>query len=157
MFFIVHSSYWMQHFLCKDYPHFLINWDWWWERICKQIFTEFLYKSKIRIYSRLSSKGAVFAQSFNESDRGLLKLSVSGKNNAKWIDKEMKLWKNIILQRFFQLTYQQSKRFWEHEKNIWTSFLDKRNKTKPKCKLGKLVTTADKKFFFLKWRYWLEF
>ena len=49
------------------------------------IFQDFLNKNNIKIYSRNSSYGAVFAERFNRAIRGLLKMIVFEQGDAKWI------------------------------------------------------------------------
>ena len=50
------------------------------------IFQDFLNKNNIKLYSRSSSFGAVFAERFNRTIRDLLKMIVFEKGDAKWID-----------------------------------------------------------------------
>ena len=50
------------------------------------IFQDFLNKNNVKIYSRKSSYGAVFAERFNRSIRDLLKKIVSEHGDANWID-----------------------------------------------------------------------
>ena len=50
------------------------------------IFQDFLIKNNIKLYSRNSSLGAVFAEGFNRTNRDLLKKIVFEKGDAKWID-----------------------------------------------------------------------
>ena len=50
-----------------------------------KIFNEFLNKNKIKIYSRYTDKGAVFAERFNRTIRNLLKKPVFKKGKADWI------------------------------------------------------------------------
>ena len=50
------------------------------------IFQDFLNKNGIKIYSRNSSYGAVFAERFNKSIRDLLKKFVFEQGDAKWVD-----------------------------------------------------------------------
>ena len=50
------------------------------------IFQDFSNKNKIRIYSRNSSYGAVFAERFNRTIRDLLKKIVFQQGDAKWVD-----------------------------------------------------------------------
>ena len=47
---------------------------------------DFLYKNKIKIFSRKSSFGAVFAERFNRTIRDLIKKMVFEQGDAKWID-----------------------------------------------------------------------
>ena len=50
------------------------------------IFQDFLNKNNIKLYSRNSSYGAVFAERFNRTIRDLLKKIVFEHGDAKWID-----------------------------------------------------------------------
>ena len=50
------------------------------------IFQDFLKKKNIKLYSRNSSYGAVFAERFNRTIRDLLKKPVFGKGDGNWID-----------------------------------------------------------------------
>ena len=50
------------------------------------IFQDFLNKNNIKLYSRNSSLGAVFAERFNRTIRDLLKKIVFEQGDAKWID-----------------------------------------------------------------------
>ena len=50
------------------------------------IFQDFLNKNNIKLYSRNSSVGAVFAERFNRTIRNLLKKTVFEQGDAKWID-----------------------------------------------------------------------
>ena len=50
------------------------------------IFKDFLNKNNIKLYSSNSSYGAVFAERFNRTIRGLLKRPVFEKGDGNWID-----------------------------------------------------------------------
>ena len=50
------------------------------------IFQDFLIKNNIKLYSRKSSYGAVFAERFNLTIRDLLKKVVFERGDANWID-----------------------------------------------------------------------
>ena len=50
------------------------------------IFQDFLNKNNIKLYSRSSSFGAVFAERFNRTIRDLLKKIVFERGDANWID-----------------------------------------------------------------------
>ena len=52
----------------------------------KNIFQDFLKKNDIKLYSRNSSLGAVFAERFNLTIRNLIKRPVFEKDDGKWID-----------------------------------------------------------------------
>ena len=50
-----------------------------------KIFLDFLIKNNVKLYSRNSSYGAVFAERFNRSIRNLLKKPVFEKGDCNWI------------------------------------------------------------------------
>ena len=50
------------------------------------IFQDFLNKNNIKLYSRNTSVGAVFAERFNRTIRNLLKKPVFEKGDSNWID-----------------------------------------------------------------------
>ena len=50
------------------------------------IFQEFLNKNYIKLYSRNTSLGAVFAKSFNSTIRDLPKKIIFEQGDAKWVD-----------------------------------------------------------------------
>ena len=55
-------------------------------RFLNKIFQHFLNKNNIKLYSRNSSYGAVFAERFIRTIRDLLKKIVSEHGDANWID-----------------------------------------------------------------------
>ena len=59
------------------------------------IFQDFLHKNNIKLYSRNSSYGAVFAERFNRTVRDLLKRPVFEKGDGNWIDVLPKITKTI--------------------------------------------------------------
>ena len=56
------------------------------KELYNNIFQEFLNKNNIKLYSRISSYGAVFAERFNRTIRDLLKRPVFEKGDGNWID-----------------------------------------------------------------------
>ena len=50
------------------------------------IFQDFMHKNNIKLYSRNSSYGAVFAEKFNRTIRDLLKRPVFERGDGKWVD-----------------------------------------------------------------------
>ena len=56
------------------------------KQFCNNIFPDFLNKNNIKIYSRNSSFGAVFAERFIKNLKNLLKKPVSEKGDRNWID-----------------------------------------------------------------------
>ena len=55
------------------------------KKFCNIIFQDFLNKNKIKLYSRNSSFGSVFAERFNRTIRDLLKRPVFKKGDSNWI------------------------------------------------------------------------
>ena len=56
------------------------------KKFYNKIFQDFLNKNNIKIYSRNSSYGAVFAERFNRTIRDLLKKIVFERGDANWMD-----------------------------------------------------------------------
>ena len=115
------------------------------------IFQDFLNKNNIRIYSRNSSYGAVFAERFNRTIRELLKRLVFEKGEGNWIDvlpTITKQYKNRIHSSTKLTPIQASLK--KNEGYVYKNLLDKRNKIKPKFQLNELVRVADLKKTFSK-------
>ena len=115
------------------------------------IFQDFLIKNNIKIYSRNSSYGAVFAERFNRTIRDLLKKIVFEQGDGNWIDVLQTITKqyNNRVHSSTKLTPIQA----SMKKNggfVYKNLLDKRKKIKPKYELGNLVRTADLKRTFSK-------
>ena len=125
------------------------------------IFQEFLNKNKIKLYSRNSSYGAVFAERFNRTIRDLLKKIVFEQSDAKWLDVLPTITKqyNNRIHSSTKLTPIQAS-LKKNEGYLYKNLLDKRKKIKPKFQINDLVRTADLKKFFSKsdmtnWSYFL--
>ena len=116
-----------------------------------KIFQDFLNKNKIKLYSRNSSYGAVFAERFNKTIRDLLKRPVLEKGDAKWIDILPTITKqyNNRIHSSTKLTPTQAS-LKKNEGYVYKNLLDKRKKMKPKYEIGDLVRTADLKKTFSK-------
>ena len=56
------------------------------KEVYNNIFQDFLNKNNIKIYSRNTSLGVVFAERFNRTMRDLLRTIVFEQGDAKWID-----------------------------------------------------------------------
>ena len=115
------------------------------------IFQDFLNKNNIKLYSRNSSYGAVFAERFNRTIRDLLKRPVFEKGDSDWIDIlpiKTKQYNNRIHSSTKLTPVQDS--FKKNEGFVYKNLIDKRNKIKPKYKIGDLVRTADLKKTFSK-------
>ena len=115
------------------------------------IFQDFLNKNNIKLYSRNSSYGAVFAERFNRTIRDLLKKIVFEQGDAKWIDILPTITKqyNIRIQSSIKLSPKDAS-LKKNEGFVNKNLLDKRKKVKPKFQINDLVRTADLKKTFSK-------
>ena len=115
------------------------------------IFQDFLNKNNIKLYSRNSSYGAVFAERFNRNIRDLLKKIVFEQGDAKWIDILPTITKqyNNRIHSSIKLTPTQAS-LKKNEGYVYKNLLDKRKKIKPKYEIGDLVRTAGLKKTFSK-------
>ena len=115
------------------------------------IFQDFLNKNNIKLYSRNSSLGAVFAERFNKSIRNLLEKIVFERGDANWIDILPTITKqyNNRIHSSTKLTPIQAS-LKKNEGFAYKNLLDKRKKLKPKYEIGDLVRTADLKKTFSK-------
>ena len=115
------------------------------------IFQEFLNKNNIKLYSRNSSYGSVFAERFNRTIRDLLKKPVFEKGEGKWIDILQTITKqyNNRIHSSTKLTPIQAS-LKKNEGIVYKNFLDKRKKVTPKFQINDLVRTADLKKTFSK-------
>ena len=115
------------------------------------IFQDFLNKNNIKLYSRNSSFGSVFAECFNKSIRDLLKRPVFEKGDGNWIDVLP-----TITKQYNNRTHSSNKltpiqaSLKKDEGFVYKNLLDKRKKIKPKYEIGNLVRTADLKKTFSK-------
>ena len=121
------------------------------EEFYNNIFQDFLNKNNIKLYSRKTSLGAVFAERFNRTIRDLLKKIVFERGDAKWIDILPTITKqhNNKIHSSTKLTPIQAS-LKKNEGYIYKNLLDKRKKIKPKNEIGDLVGTADLKKTFSK-------
>ena len=115
------------------------------------IFQDFLNKNDIKLYSRNSSYGAVFAERFNLTIRNLLKRPVFEKGDGKWIDILQSITKqyNNRVHSSTKLSPKDAS-LKKNEGYVYKNLLDKRKKIKPKYEIGDLVRTADLKKTFSK-------
>ena len=114
-------------------------------------FQDFLNKNDIKLYSRNTSYSAVFAERVNRTIRDLLKEPVFEKGDAKWIDilpTITKQYKNKVHSSTKLPPIQAGLK--KNEGFVYKNLIDKRNKIKPKYKIGDLVRTADLKKTFSK-------
>ena len=115
------------------------------------IFQDFLNKNNIKLYSRNSSYGAVFAERFNRTIRDLLKKIVFENGDEKWIDILQSITKqyNNRVHSSTKLSPKDAS-LKKNEGYVYKNLLDKRKKIKPKYEIGDLVRTADLKKTFSK-------
>ena len=115
------------------------------------IFQDFLIKNNIKLYSRNSSYGTVFAERFNRTIRDLLKRPVFEKGNGNWIDVLPTITKqyNNKVHSSTKLTPIQAS-LKKNEGYVYKNLLDKRKKKTPKFQINDLVRTADLKRTFSK-------
>ena len=125
------------------------------------IFQDFLNKNNIKLYSRNTSYGAVFAERFNRTIRDLLKKIVFEQGDANWIDILPTITKqyNNRIHSSTKLTPIQAS-LKKNEGYVYKNLLDKRKKITPKFQINDLVRTADLKSTFSKgdttnWSYQL--
>ena len=115
------------------------------------IFQDFLNKNNIKLYSRNSSYGAVFAERFNRTIRDLLKKPVFEKGDVNWIDVLP-----TITKQYNNRTHSSTKltpilaSVKKNEGYVYKNLLDKRKKIEPKFQINDLVRTADLKKTFSK-------
>ena len=115
------------------------------------IFQDFLNKNNIKLYSRNTSYGAVFAERFNRTIRDLLKKVVFEHGDANWIDVLPTITKqyNKKVHSSTKLTPIQAS-LKKNESFVYQNLLDKRKKIKPKFQINDLVRVADLKKTFSK-------
>ena len=115
------------------------------------IFHDFLNKNNIKLYSRNTSYGAVFAERFNRTIRDLLKKIVFEQGDAKWIDilpTKTKQYNNGIHSSTMLTPIESSLK--KNDGFVYKNLLDERKKIKPKFEIGDLIRTADLKKTFSK-------
>ena len=113
------------------------------------IFQDFLNKNNIKLYSRNTSLGAVFAESFNRTIRDLLKKVVFEKGDGNWIDCTITKQYNNRIHSSTKLSPKDAS-LKKNEGFVYKNLIDKRNKIKPKFQINDLVRLADLKKTFSK-------
>ena len=115
------------------------------------IFQDFLNKNDIKLYSRYTSLGAVFAERFNRTVRHLLKKPVFEKGDGNWIDVLPTITKqyNNKIHSSTKLTPIQAS-LKKNEGYVYINLLHKRKKVKPNFQINNLVRVADLKRTFSK-------
>ena len=121
------------------------------KEIYNNIFQDFLNKNNIKLCSRNSSYGAVFAERFNRTIRDLLKKVVFEQGDANWTDILPTITKqyNNKVHSSTKLTPIQGS-LKKNEGYVYKNLFDKRKKVKPKFQLNDLIRTADLKKTFSK-------
>ena len=121
------------------------------KELSNDIFQDFLNKNKIRIYSRNSSYGAVFAERFYHTIRNLLKRPVFEKNDGNWNDVLPSITKqyNNRVHSLTKLTPIQAS-LKKMEGYVYKNLLDEQEKITPKFQTNDLVRTAGLKKTFSK-------
>ena len=115
------------------------------------IFQDFLNKNNIRLYSRNSSYGAVFAERFNRTIRNLLKKIVFEQGDAKWIDILPTITEKYNNRRHTSTKLSpKDASLKKNEGFVYKNLLDKRKKVNPKFQINDLVRTTDLKKIFSK-------
>ena len=107
------------------------------------IFQDFLNKNIIKLYSRNTSVGAVFAERFNLTIRNLPKRPVFEKGDGSWIDVLLTITKqyNNRIHSSTKLTPIQAS-LKKNEGFVYKNLLDKHKKVTPKFQINNLVRTA---------------
>ena len=115
------------------------------------IFQDFLNKNDIKLFSRNSSYGAVFAERFNSTIRDLFKKILFENGDANWIDVLQTITKqyNNRIHSSTKLTPTQGS-LKKNEGYVYKNLLDKRKKVNPKFQINDLVRVADLKKTFSK-------
>ena len=121
------------------------------EEFYNNIFQDFLNKNDIKLYSRNSSYGAVFAERFNRTIRDLLKKIVFEQGDAKWIDILPTITEQYNNRRHTSTKLSpKDASLKKNEGYVYKNLLDKRKKVNPKFQINDLVRTADLKKTFSK-------
>ena len=115
------------------------------------IFQDFLNKNDIKLYSRNTSVGAVFAERFNRTIRDLLKKIVFEQGDGNWIDVLQTITKQYNNRRHTSTKLSpKDASLRKNEGYVYKNLLDKRKKVNPKFQINDLVRTADLKKTFSK-------
>ena len=115
------------------------------------IFQDYLKKNNIKLYSRNTSLGAVFAERFNRTIRDLVKKPVFEKGDGNWIDVLP-----VITKQYNNRVHSSTKlspkdaSLKKNEGFVYKNLLDKRKKVIPKFQINDLVRVADLKKTFSK-------
>ena len=121
------------------------------EEFYNNMFQDFLNENNIKLYSRNTSYGAVFAERFNRTIRDLLKKVIFEHGDANWIDVLPTITKQykIKVHSSTKLTPIQAS-LKKNESFVYKNLLMKRKIIKPKFQINDLVRVADLKKTFSK-------
>ena len=118
------------------------------------IFQDFLNKNNIKLYSRNSSYGAVFAEKFNRTIRDLLKKIVFEQGDAKWIDILPTITEQYNNRRHTSTKLSpKDASLKKNEGFVYKNLLDKRKKSKTKISNKRSRQNSRFKEDFFKRRY----
>ena len=112
--------------------------------VINNIFQIFLKNNNIKLFSRNTSLGAVFAERYNKTIIDLLKRPVFENGHGNWIDVLPRTTKQHINRVHTSITLtpiQASPK--KNQENVYQTLLDKRKKTKPKFQKIDLVRTVE--------------
>ena len=103
------------------------------------IFQDFLNKNNIKLYSRNTSLGAVFAERFNRTIRDLLKKHVLKRGDGIWIDVLSTITKqyNNRVHSSTKLSPKDAS-LKKNEGFVYKNLLDKRKKIEPKYEIFRI-------------------
>ena len=121
------------------------------KEFCNNIFQDLLNENNIKLYSRNTYLGAVFAERFNKTIIDLLKRPVFEKGAGNWIDVLSTITKqyNNRIHSSTKLSPKDAS-FKKNEGFVDKNLLDKRKKKKLKFQINDLVRVADLKKTFSK-------
>ena len=112
---------------------------------------DFLNKNFIKLYSRNTSLGAVFAEGFNRTIKNFLKRPIFEKGDGKWIDVLPTITKHYKNQLYNSTKLSpKDASLKKNEGYVYKNLLDKRKKFRPKYEKGYLRRTPDLKKTFSK-------
>ena len=115
------------------------------------LFQDFLNRNNIKLYSRYTSLGAVYAERFNRTIRDLLKRPVFEKGDSSWIDVLPTITKqyNNRIHTSTKLSPKDAS-LKNNEGFVYNNLLDIRKKMKPEFQINDLVRVADLRKTFSK-------
>ena len=121
------------------------------KKILNNVFQNFSNINNSKHCSRNTDKGAVFAERFNRTVRGLLGRRFFEKGDGNWSDVSPTKTKQCINRVYtsIKLTTMQAS-LKKNDGYVYQNLLNKRKKIKPKFRVNELVRTANLKRLFSK-------